>query len=94
MPKPPIVPVPHDPDWARAFEDARAALMAACGGYVLEVHHVGSTAIPGIAARPVTAIMPLLRRHPEGLARVLRWQRERTRQRLRQTMAKLTGWNR
>jgi GrpB-like predicted nucleotidyltransferase (UPF0157 family) len=38
--------------------------------YVFEVHHVGSTAIPGIAATPVIDIMGLLRRHEEGFARV------------------------
>jgi GrpB-like predicted nucleotidyltransferase (UPF0157 family) len=68
MPKPPIVLVLHDPHWARAFEDARSAIMEACGGYVLDVHHVGSTAIPGIAAKPVIDIMGLLRRPEDGFA--------------------------
>ena len=47
---------------------ARAAIMDACGGCVLDMHHVGSTAIPGIAAKPVIAMMPLLRRHQVGFA--------------------------
>jgi len=37
MPEPPIVLVPHDPVGL-----ARAAIMAACGGCVLEMLHVGS----------------------------------------------------
>jgi GrpB-like predicted nucleotidyltransferase (UPF0157 family) len=53
---------------ARAFEDARAAIMDACGGCVLDMHHVGSTAIPGAAAKPMIDMMPLLRRHQVGLA--------------------------
>jgi GrpB-like predicted nucleotidyltransferase (UPF0157 family) len=68
MPKSPIVLVAHDPDWARVFQDARAAIMEACSGHVLEVHHVGSTAIPGIAAKPVIDILGLLRRHEDGFA--------------------------
>jgi GrpB-like predicted nucleotidyltransferase (UPF0157 family) len=68
MPKSPIVLVPHDPDWARGFEGARAAIMEACSGYVLEVHHVGSTAIPGIAAKPVIDITGMLHRHEDGFA--------------------------
>jgi GrpB-like predicted nucleotidyltransferase (UPF0157 family) len=68
MPKPPVVLVPHDPRWARAFEEARAAIMVACGECVLDVLHVGSTAIPGIAAKPVIDMMALLRRHEDGFA--------------------------
>jgi GrpB-like predicted nucleotidyltransferase (UPF0157 family) len=68
MRKPAIVLVPHDPRWAQAFEEARAAIMGACGEHVLEVLHVGSTAIPGIAAKPVIDMMPLLRRHEDGFA--------------------------
>jgi GrpB-like predicted nucleotidyltransferase (UPF0157 family) len=68
MPKSPIVLVPHDPDWACAFEGARAAIMEACCGHVFEVHHVGSTAIPGIAAKPVIDLLALLRRHEDGFS--------------------------
>jgi GrpB-like predicted nucleotidyltransferase (UPF0157 family) len=68
MPKPPIVLVPHDPEWAQAFDQARAAIMQACGDHVLNVLHVGSTAIPGIAAKPVIDMMPLLHRHEDGFA--------------------------
>ena len=68
MPKPPIVLMPHAPQWAQAFEEARSAIVAACGAYVLDVLHVGSTAILGIAAKPVIDMMPLLARHEDGFA--------------------------
>jgi GrpB-like predicted nucleotidyltransferase (UPF0157 family) len=68
MRKPPIVLVPHDRDWTRAFAEGRAAILEACGGYVLDVVHIGSTAIPGIAAKPVIDMLPLLRRHEDGFA--------------------------
>ena len=44
--------------------------MEACGDYLLDVVHVGSTAIPGIAAKPVIDMVGLLRRHRDGFAYV------------------------
>jgi GrpB-like predicted nucleotidyltransferase (UPF0157 family) len=46
----------------------RTAIIRACGEHVLDVLHVGSTAIPGIAAKPVIDMMPLLRRHEDRFA--------------------------
>ncbi len=54
MPRDRVVLVPYDPDWAVRF-DAERNLLAATLGAWLEggIHHIGSTAIPGIAAKPV-----------------------------------------
>ena len=46
----------HDPGWAGLFEAEKARLQAALGGLVLAVEHVGSTAIPGIPAKPIIDI--------------------------------------
>jgi GrpB-like predicted nucleotidyltransferase (UPF0157 family) len=49
--------VPHDPRWRDAFE-AEAKLVAdALGGNVIAVHHIGSTAIPDIYAKPVVDLL-------------------------------------
>jgi GrpB-like predicted nucleotidyltransferase (UPF0157 family) len=46
--------VPHDPDWPRRFEAERAVLENAVAPWLDGgIHHVGSTAIPGLAAKPV-----------------------------------------
>ena len=63
-----IVLVPHDPSCPAQFAAARAEMMAACNGLMLEVHHVGSTSIAGIIAKPVIDMMPILARHEDGLA--------------------------
>jgi GrpB-like predicted nucleotidyltransferase (UPF0157 family) len=48
--------VPHSAGWARAYEAERARIEAAIGAHILEVQHVGSTAIPGIATKPIVDI--------------------------------------
>jgi len=43
----------HDPAWAEQFADLAAGLRAALGPTVLRLHHIGSTSVPGLAAKPI-----------------------------------------
>ncbi|MFI6481456.1 GrpB family protein [Nonomuraea sp. NPDC050663] len=43
----------HDPRWSAAFEDVRAPLAAALGPLAAGIEHVGSTAVPGLPAKPI-----------------------------------------
>jgi GrpB-like predicted nucleotidyltransferase (UPF0157 family) len=45
--------VPHDPRWREAFEAEAKQVAAALGENVVAIHHIGSTAIPDIYAKPV-----------------------------------------
>ncbi len=58
MPPPfPVRLLPHDESWA-AFAEAEATRVhAARASVVREVHHIGSTAIPGIPAKPVIDLL-------------------------------------
>ncbi len=47
---------PYETGWARLYEAERARLQAAVGEHVLDIQHVGSTAIPGIVAKPILDI--------------------------------------
>ena len=49
--------VDHDPSWTSAFEQERSALLLHLGASALSVEHVGSTAVPGLRAKPVLDIM-------------------------------------
>ena len=49
--------VPHDPSWERAFKVESKLICKALGGNVVTIHHIGSTAIPGILAKPVIDLM-------------------------------------
>jgi GrpB-like predicted nucleotidyltransferase (UPF0157 family) len=48
-----IVLAPHSATWASAFEREAAEIEAAFQDLPIELHHIGSTAIPGIVAKPV-----------------------------------------
>ncbi|MGN6792745.1 MAG: GrpB family protein [Streptosporangiaceae bacterium] len=48
--------VDYDPAWPGRFEELRAeyaAAMAAAGVPVVAIEHVGSTSVPGLAAKPI-----------------------------------------
>jgi GrpB-like predicted nucleotidyltransferase (UPF0157 family) len=48
----------YDPGWPAAFERERAALAEAIGPWVTGgIHHVGSTAVAGLAAKPTVDIL-------------------------------------
>jgi GrpB-like predicted nucleotidyltransferase (UPF0157 family) len=52
----------YDPKWPNLYESERNEIMEAIGHYVADIQHIGSTAIPGLAAKPVIDIMVGLRR--------------------------------
>jgi GrpB-like predicted nucleotidyltransferase (UPF0157 family) len=52
-----IILVPHDPAWAAAFEREADLIRTVLAGVPIELHHIGSTAIPGIVAKPVIDII-------------------------------------
>jgi GrpB-like predicted nucleotidyltransferase (UPF0157 family) len=51
-----VVLVDYDPDWPRLFEREAARIGDALGGRALQIEHVGSTAVPGLAAKPVVDV--------------------------------------
>jgi GrpB-like predicted nucleotidyltransferase (UPF0157 family)/ribosomal protein S18 acetylase RimI-like enzyme len=54
----PIELAPYDPAWPERFEDERTALEEAIGEWVTGgIHHVGSTAVPGLTAKPIVDIL-------------------------------------
>jgi GrpB-like predicted nucleotidyltransferase (UPF0157 family) len=48
--------VPSDPAWPQRFAVERAKVVAALGVKAVRVDHVGSTSIPGLAAKPIIDI--------------------------------------
>ena len=52
--------VNYDPAWIAAFEKEAAILKAVFGQRVIAVHHIGSTAVPGLDAKPIIDILVVL----------------------------------
>lgn len=49
--------VPYDPRWPLAYEAERQRLAEALGPLVLAIEHYGSTAVPGLSAKPILDIL-------------------------------------
>ena len=56
-----ITVVPYDPAWPGLYEAEAQAIAGVLGQRLTAIHHIGSTAVPGLAANPVIDIMPVVR---------------------------------
>ena len=68
-----ITLVEHEPCWPLLFEERASEIAKLLSPFVREVHHIGSTAVPGLAAKPkidIDAVIADLRRLPELTARL------------------------
>jgi alkanesulfonate monooxygenase SsuD/methylene tetrahydromethanopterin reductase-like flavin-dependent oxidoreductase (luciferase family)/GrpB-like predicted nucleotidyltransferase (UPF0157 family) len=57
----------YDPAWVDSYDEQRAAILAALtpfAGEPIAVEHVGSTAVPGLAAKPIIDMMVAYQRLP------------------------------
>lgn len=55
-PSGPILICDYDPEWPKKYEAHAASVRSALGDLVLSLNHVGSTAVPGLAAKAVIDI--------------------------------------
>ena len=53
----PVTLSPWSPDWPVRAEALRAEIAAVAPGVFLALHHVGSTAVPGLIAKPVIDLL-------------------------------------
>jgi NAD-dependent deacetylase len=60
-PRPPVVIADYDPEWPRLYDEEAARIREALGDSVIELEHMGSTAVPGLAGKPVIDISVGLR---------------------------------
>jgi GrpB-like predicted nucleotidyltransferase (UPF0157 family) len=52
----PVEVVPYDPAWPARFAELGRELRAGLGAVALRIDHIGSTSVPGLAAKPIIDI--------------------------------------
>jgi len=55
--QPTIVIADYNPAWPECFRQEEVRILAALGEAALSVEHIGSTSVPGLAAKPVVDIL-------------------------------------
>lgn len=66
----PVVIEDYNPFWPEQFESLRSRLANVLDGLAITIEHVGSTAVPGLAAKPTIEVDVLLM-SPSDLARAI-----------------------
>ena len=49
---PPIIVSPYDQEWPKQYAQEASKLKKALQKWLISIHHVGSTAVPGLSAKP------------------------------------------
>jgi len=55
--KRPVIIVEYDPDWPNIYKKEKARILKVIGHKVLAIEHIGSTAVPGLGAKPIVDLM-------------------------------------
>ena len=55
-----VIVTPYQASWPEAFQEAKEQLEKIFGDRLLAVHHIGSTAVPGLSAKPILDILPVV----------------------------------
>ncbi len=53
--------LPHDPAWKIVYQREAACLRPLFGDNLIALHHIGSTAVPGLAAKPTIDLLAVVR---------------------------------
>ncbi len=53
--------LPYDSSWPSRFESEAKVIKQALGSNCLGVHHIGSTSMPGMSAKPIIDILPVVK---------------------------------
>jgi GrpB-like predicted nucleotidyltransferase (UPF0157 family) len=63
-----VILLEYDPSWEQLYEEWRDRILNVAGDHITEIHHIGSTAVPGMLAQPVIDIMPGIAQFEDGFS--------------------------
>jgi GrpB-like predicted nucleotidyltransferase (UPF0157 family) len=63
----PVVIRDYDPQWPALYEEEKALILGAISEWVVAIEHVGSTSVPGLAAKPIIDITVAVRQIGDAL---------------------------
>ena len=52
-----VTVVEHNPAWAAAFDEESKELLNQVGSIIVNIHHIGSTSVPDLMAKPIIDIL-------------------------------------
>src|SRR3989338_10555629 len=53
--------VPYSPEWPEMFASEAELIKQALGNNCITIHHIGSASVPGLSAKPIIDILPVVR---------------------------------
>ena len=56
-----VVVVEHSKGWKKQFEEEAKLIHAIFASEIVAIHHIGSTSVPDLAAKPIIDMMPIVR---------------------------------
>lgn len=52
-----VIVVPYDDKWPEIFEAESLLIKSLLGAVAKNIHHIGSTSVPGLSAKPIIDIL-------------------------------------
>jgi GrpB-like predicted nucleotidyltransferase (UPF0157 family) len=65
-----IIVTPYNSDWPQIFEQEASKIKEILGSNCIAIHHVGSTSVPGLSAKPVIDMIGVVK-NPEKVIQLL-----------------------
>lgn len=56
-----LIVTKYNENWNRMFEDEAQKIKAIFGDELIEIHHIGSTSVSGLQAKPIIDMMPVVK---------------------------------
>ncbi|ASN07426.1 hypothetical protein CFK40_15980 [Virgibacillus necropolis] len=56
-----VVVTKYDENWVKLFDEEAAKIREVLSDEIVDIHHIGSTAVPGLQAKPIIDIMPTVK---------------------------------